>query len=169
MKRKYMWMGIAGLILALDVSAVHARGNRGRNHHFAGPRFEALDLTQDQKDQIRSLRTDTEKKMIQLRADAEVARLELRELLHEKNPIQKSANQAVDKVAAAQSKVMKNRIQQKLFLNKILTDEQLQKLEKMTKGQRRGGRDGRRGHRGGRGMGWGGDGPNMSKKRGSRM
>jgi hypothetical protein len=75
----------------------------------------------------------------------------------------------VDKVAAAQAKVMKNRIQQKLFTNKILTDEQLQKLEEMPKGQRRGGRDGRRGHRGGRGMGRGGDGPNMSKKRGSRM
>jgi Spy/CpxP family protein refolding chaperone len=148
MKRRYMWMGIAGLILAIGVTAVHARGHRGRNYHFAGPRFEEFDLTETQKDQLKSLRTDAHKKMIQLRADAQLAHVELKELIHQKNPSQKFVDQAVDKVTAAQASMMKNRVQQKLSMNKILTDEKLQKLEEMPRGHRRGGR---RGHRGGPG------------------
>jgi len=147
MKRRTIWMGIAGLILALGVTAVHARGHRGRQHHFAGPRFEELDLTQEQKDQLKSLRTESQKKMIQLKADMQIAHVELKALLIQKNPNQGSVDKVVSKLSSAQAKMTENRVRQKLAVNKILTGEQLQKLEEMPKGRRYRGRHfrGRRG------------------------
>ena len=171
MKRKYMWMGIFGLTLAIGFSAVHARGHRGGNRHFAGPRFEELDLTQVQKDKLKSMRTDNQKKMIQLRADMQVAHVELRELLSQKSPNLKSVDQVVAKMTLALSKIIVSRVQQKLAVNKILTDEQLQKLEEMPKGHRRGGRRGHRGGPGGGpGMGMSDEGePGARQENGSRI
>jgi Spy/CpxP family protein refolding chaperone len=149
MRRRYLWMGAVVVVLALGASVVHARGHRGGNHHFAGPRFEELDLTQVQKDQLKSTRTESHKKMIQLKANVELAHVEMRELLSQKSPNQKSVDRAVAKVSAAQSKMMTNRVQQKLILNKILTQEEFEKLEAMPKGRRGG--QGFRGRRGGHG------------------
>lgn len=163
MKRKAMWMGIAVLVLTLGYTAVQARGHRGRQHHNAGPRFEALDLTQEQKDQMRSLRTKNRKAMIELKAKAELAQVELHELMRERNPSEKKVEQAVAKINAARGKMMERQVKQKLAMKKVLTDEQLQKLEEMPKGRRGGGEGGRyfrgqrRGHPGqgqGMGMGW---------------
>jgi Spy/CpxP family protein refolding chaperone len=98
-----------------------------------------LDLTQEQKDQLKSLRTANQKKMIQLRADAQIAGVELRELMHEKDPNKRQVDAAVAKVNSARGKMMSSRVHQKLAVNKILTDEQLQKLEEMP--GRRGGRE----------------------------
>ncbi len=160
MKRKILWMGIAGLVLVIGSTAVQARGHRGRQHHFAGPRFEQLDLTQIQKDQMKSLRSENQKQMIQLRADMQLAHVELGELMHEKNPNQKQVGKAVAKVNSARGKMTASRVHQKLAVNKILTDEQLQKLEEMPRGRRGGGRhfQGRSGPgmRGPQGRGMGG-------------
>jgi Spy/CpxP family protein refolding chaperone len=147
MKRKTIWMGIAGLVLALGITAVHARGHRGGKHHFAGPRFEELDLTQEQKDQLKSLRTETQKKMIQLKADMQIAHVELKELLIQKNPNQDTVDKVVSRLSSAQAKMTESRVRQKLAVNKILTEEQFQKLEEMPKGRRDRGRHfrGRRG------------------------
>ena len=149
MRRKYMWMGIAGLVLVLGISVVHAQGRRGRRHQPAGPRFEALDLSQEQKDQLKSLRSDGQKEMIQLRADMQVAKIELRELLGQKNPSQSKVDKTVASVTATQTKMTANRVQHKLAMNKILTEEQLKKLEKMPKGRKGGNRRQFRGRRGG--------------------
>jgi len=156
MKSRMKWIGIVGLILVIaGVTAVQARGHRRGHHHFAGPRFEALDLTQEQKDELKSLRSEGQKKMIQLRADAKLAHVELRELMQQKNPNQRAVTKAVEKVNDTRSKITMNRVQQKLSMNKILTEEQLQKLEEMPK--RRRGHRGKRGFhgRGGHGMGMG--------------
>lgn len=159
MKRRYLWIGGAVLAVALVATAVQAKGHRGRQHH-GGHRFEALDLSQAQKDQMRKLMTENRKQMIQLRADTQVARLELAELLRQKSPDTKAVDRAIEKVNAANAKVTESRARQKLSINRILTDEQLQKLEDMPKRRRghgpmhnrRGGRGDRRGH--GMGMGW---------------
>ena len=171
MKRKYMWMGIAGLILALGVSAVHARGHRGRQHHFAGPRFEKLDLTQEQKAQLKTLRSENAKKMVQIKADMEMAHIELRELMDQKDPNQRQVDKAVEKVNAAMSKMTERRVRQKLALNKILTEEQFQKLEEMPRGRRGQEPRGRRGHgpRMGRGMGGGAAPGALSQESGSQI
>ena len=97
-----------------------------------------------------------------------MAHVELKELLSQKNPNQKSVERAVTKVSAAQSKMMTNRVQQKLALNKILTQEQFDKLEAMRKG-RRGGHRGFRGGRGGRGKGMGSDRPEQLEQNRSRI
>jgi Spy/CpxP family protein refolding chaperone len=177
MRRRYLWIGAVVVVLALGASVVHARGHRGGNHHFAGPRFEELDLTQMQKNQLKSARTESHKKMIQLKADIQLAHVELKELLSQKNPNQKSVERAVTKVSAAQSKMMTNRVQQKLALNKILTQEQFDKLEAMPKGPR-GGHRGFRGRRGGppgrdrdlgMGKGMGSDRPEQLEQNRSRI
>ena len=121
-----------------------------------------------QKNQLKSARTESHKKMIQLKADVQLAHVELKELLSQKNPNQKSVERAVTKVSAAQSKMMTNRVQQKLALNKILTQEQFDKLEAMPKG-RRGGHRGFRGGRGGRGKGMGSDRPEQLEQNRSRI
>ena len=139
MRRIFLWMGIAGLILALGISAVHARGHRGRRHHNAGPRFEALELTQEQKDQLKSVRLDGKKKMIQYRADMQLARIELKELLIQKSPNQGQVDKVVAKITSTQAKITESRVRQKLGMKKILTEEQLKKIEEMTKDRRGGG------------------------------
>jgi|SaaInl8_200m_RNA_FD_contig_21_691924_length_661_multi_14_in_0_out_0_1 Spy/CpxP family protein refolding chaperone len=160
MKRKYMWMGVVTLILALGFAAVHARGHRGKRHHFAGPRFEALDLTQDQKDQLRSLRSEGQKQMIKLKADMQLAHLELKDLMQQRSPDQKKVDRVVDKMNAAHAKMTSSRVKQQLAVHKVLTEEQLQKLNEKPTGQRRGRghfRGGRRGGGPGHGMGMGGE------------
>ena len=157
MKRKYWWMGIGALVLALAATAVYAKGHRGKHHHIAGPRFEALDLTQEQKHQLKSLRTENRKKMIKLKADMQLAHVELRELMSEKAPNQGKVDRTVEKMNAAHAEMTKIRVMAKLSLNKILTDEQRQKLKEMPKRRHRGGRHFRGHRRGGfgRGMGMG--------------
>ena len=136
MRSKYLWMGIVGIILALGISEVHASGHQGRRHHNTGPRFEALELTQEQKDQLKSVRLDGKKKMIQYRADMQLARIELKELLIQKSPNQGQVDKVVAKITAAQAKITESRVRQKLGMKEILTEEQLKKIKEMTKDRR---------------------------------
>ena len=158
MKRKYMWMGIASLILALGATAAYAKGHNGKMRGFQGYQLEALELTQDQKDRLKFIRTENQKRMIQLRADAQIGRVELRELMSQKSPSEIKVDKVLEKVNETRARITENRVKMKLSINKVLTDEQLQKLQEMPK-RRRGGRSHfreRRGlHGGPGGPGWG--------------
>ena len=139
MKRKYMWMGIASLILALGATAAYAKGHNGKMRGFQGYQLEALELTQDQKDRLKFIRTENQKRMIQLRADAQIGRVELRELMSQKSPSEIKVDKVLEKVNETRARITENRVKMKLSINKVLTDEQLQKLQEMPK-RRRGGR-----------------------------
>jgi hypothetical protein len=120
---------------------------------------ELLELTPEQISRIADTRIEMRKKLVPLRADLELAQIELHEMIRN----EASANvldKKIDEIGTIKSEMQKIRIRHKLQFRDVLTDEQKKKLESMPghgfgMGPGHGGRcDGCRGH--GRGSGHGG-------------
>jgi Spy/CpxP family protein refolding chaperone len=90
---------------------------------------DKLELTSEQKEKIRDLRTDSQKEMIKLRADLKIARLELEELLSEDRPDRMEIYRKIEEMGDLKVMLQKNRIDERLAMREILTPEQLDKLK----------------------------------------
>jgi Spy/CpxP family protein refolding chaperone len=87
----------------------------------------SLNLTDAQKKDMGKLRTEMEKKAVELRAKAQTARIELRELLMADTPDKSAIGKKMDEVAKREADLRMNRIDGWFETNKLLTPEQ-QKL-----------------------------------------
>jgi Spy/CpxP family protein refolding chaperone len=135
------------------------RGPRGvRMDQASGMRgLEELDLTETQQSQLRDLRNTFGKEVAQLRADVEVAQIELREVLQILNPSESAASAQASKVTAARAKIFERTVIFRVQAKNVLTDEQKKKLQDRGRLHRpdddgrtqRGDRGFRRGFRGG--------------------
>ena len=127
MKRTTLAVTIAGLTLMIGVLALAAPGmNRHQPGQRGGPGHERgadgpqrmmqhivhqlmhdpeaagdLGITEEQRDQIRQLRFDTQKQSIELRARVELAELELRHLMQQDQPQEPAVMQAIENVGEA--------------------------------------------------------------------
>ena len=191
MKRRILMA--AGILTAVVAAAaflwgtgsVDARpGRRGGRMagRFEAP-FKALDLTAEQQEKMKALHLANGKEMVRLRADEQIAQMELQEVMGQDNPSPTEVKAKVDNVNKVRSTITSRMVDLKLGMKKILTPEQREKLRSF-KGKMgmRGGPGkgmGMRGHRGMRGgpdgaMGWGGrmgmrGGPDGAMGRGGRM
>lgn len=95
-----------------------------------GKVYHMLDLTDEQKDQMQDIHLNYKKKMIPMHADLKLARLELREAFSENNN-EKDVKNAAEKVSEARNKLFMLRIDKKLEMRGILTDEQQEKMQAM--------------------------------------
>ena len=154
-----------GAILAItivwSVSEVDARRG-GREHRMRGHRhaamMEALNPTAEQREKLKAMRLGHQKEMAQLRADLQVARLDLRATVGEDEPASAQVKAVVAKVNEARSRILENRVGHRIAIKGILTPEQREKMKELrldrpARGGRRG--HGGRGLRGERGMGGG--------------
>lgn len=142
------WNGPGGMSAPADPDAKQAKkkgraGRQGRMGMRGAHRdvMAQLDLSDRQKEQMRTIRQAQERRMIPLRADLEEAGLDLRELLQAENPNQSRIDAAIDRLADLRGDAQKERVKSMLAMRDVLTDSQRKKLQEM---------------RGGRGFGFGG-------------
>ena len=152
MKPRTLMVWIAAAAVIWNVAAADAQPRRG---YRRGPRFEdrlqALELTTAQMDKMKALHLSQAKQMAQLRADHQIARLELQDLLGQADPKPGDVKTRVAAVNKAQGKILETRVNFQVGLNKVLTPEQRKKLKKMEQrrpGRERPGREWRGGRRG---------------------
>jgi Spy/CpxP family protein refolding chaperone len=123
---------------------------------------KALGLTDEQVGKLHKIGVDAEKSAVQTRAQMEMNRIELRELMRGENPDQSAIMAKIDEGSALRAKMEKARVQTMLEAKAVLTPEQRAKVKTfmenrgaggMGRGgmmQRRGGGPGRpQGHPGG--------------------
>jgi len=155
MKRKIIYAVIGVFVIGVIGSVAfvkQADAQRGKRRGMRGG-MAALELTDEQKEKMNSLRSAHQKAMVDLRAAHQKARIDLGVIRRQDNPSASDIQAKVDAVTAAQGKIMAREIQHSMDVKNLLTVEQKEKLGEM----RRGGRMGFRG-RGGPGF-RDGDGP----------
>ena len=127
--------------------------------HGGGPLAERLNLTGTQREKLRGIGDDLARKMIRSRADLQLARLDLAELLAGDNPSRTAVEERVDAVSRIQASMAKTAITARLDAREVLTAEQWKQLREMRPGAGWGARQGaerpRAGQRPGQGQGQG--------------
>ncbi|MCS7043734.1 MAG: periplasmic heavy metal sensor [Bryobacteraceae bacterium] len=89
-----------------------------------------LNLTDDQKKQIRSILQEYRDRLIDQRAALQKAEAQFADLFAEQSPNPALASQAIERLAAARSELTKTMGQMTLRLRAVLTPEQFQELQK---------------------------------------
>ena len=86
--------------------------------------FEKLNLTQDQKDKIADLMIEHQKGMIDLRADLQKKRLDMKELVHKGNFSRSDFLNAIKDVTNAKDKIATAKANHMMDIYELLTDQQ---------------------------------------------
>ena len=112
-----------------------------------------LGVTEAQLAQLREITYQGEIQQIKVRADLEIAQMELRRLLDTAKPTEEAVGKAIDKISALEAQMQKARIGEMLKVREILGEEMMAKLRDTMRDQMREramDRDRERGHRGDR-------------------
>ncbi len=114
------------LLLSSVIASAQPRSPGFRRMH---PQLlESLELTENQRDQVKVLFTGLEKKRIDLRADLQRKRLELRGAMDDSKVDEGKVKRLVKEMGAIKTELQMTRIDQQLGLRKILTPEQQKQL-----------------------------------------
>lgn len=105
---------------------------------------DKLDLTGTQKDKLRDIGGDLERKEIRLRADMETAGLDLRDLMRSDSPSASAVDSKIETLTQLRGDMMKAGAKAVLDARKVLTSDQRKKLQDL-KQERWEGRSGRQG------------------------
>ncbi|HKO21359.1 MAG TPA: Spy/CpxP family protein refolding chaperone [Candidatus Eisenbacteria bacterium] len=100
---------------------------------------EKLDLTGTQKDKLRDIGGDLERKEIRLRADLETAGLDLRDLMRSDSPSASAVDAKIENLSQLRGELMKANARGVLDARKVLTSDQRKKLADMRAGRFGGG------------------------------
>ena len=122
---------VAGIVMSASLIA-QPRTGRGYGPGFdrePGERFNRMeriipDLTEEQKDEIRDLRTAHMKEMVPLRNQMGEIRARQRTLMSEIPVDQKAVEKLIDEKTALMNKMMKMRTDHKVAIRDMLTEEQ---------------------------------------------
>jgi Spy/CpxP family protein refolding chaperone len=104
---------------------------------------EKLGITAEQAAKIRLQTFEFRKAQIRTRADLQVKRLELHELLAADNPERAAIDKKLEEISAAQLAQRKSEVDYRLNMRNTLTSEQRQKLQHMKEEFRHRGPEGR--------------------------
>ncbi|MGH7494538.1 MAG: Spy/CpxP family protein refolding chaperone [bacterium] len=132
MKRQLWYTVTALLVTAFCVSALQAQPRQRTRAEGMHERLaEALNLSDEQKAQIRQIMVDTRKKNIDTKAKLELAQLELHELMRVDAPDQKKIDAKITEVSKLRETMMRARIESRLAMQKLLTPEQRKKMQEL--------------------------------------
>ncbi len=130
MKRKMIFALLGIFAIAAVTTFAHARP--GKREGMMHPKMMTeLNLTDAQKEKLKTMRSAHQKEMIKLQAAAKIAQIELGDVLHQDNPKSTEVKAKIDAVNAARNKVMEARIMRRLESKKVFTPEQLKKMEEL--------------------------------------
>jgi len=149
-------VGVAAIVAVALATSVAAQGRPGRGMQPQGPERmkEALGLTEQQATDAEALHLRFRRESIQRRADLQLARLDLRELMKAATLDDKAIAVKVKSLQDLSAAAVKARVDQHVAFLKLLTPEQRTKLEALRAEHPRRARTGmRRDGRGQRRMG----------------
>jgi Spy/CpxP family protein refolding chaperone len=163
MRKKWLVLVLAGLIVAGLVSSVAAQGRGTRALRSQGRKLvvkdwtgkqtlglkNRLNLTAEQKEKIANLRLTFKEETLELHTQLAKKKLEIQKLLLEESPDLTRVYGLVDEMAPIQAEIQKKAIEFGLKLKSLLTKEQLEKLPGLGLGRGFGRAMGRRGLVGG--------------------
>jgi Spy/CpxP family protein refolding chaperone len=122
------------LSLALIAMTVIVMAQPGPERDLEGSRekfSDKLNLTEKQEDQIAALRSDFQLKMIDLNADLQKLELKLKAKVHTDDPDRNAIHKAVDKISEKEGEIQKLRLDHRLEVRSLLTDEQRKTFNSM--------------------------------------
>ncbi len=91
---------------------------------------DALHLSDQQRRDLGAMSLDFKMKKIRLKADIEIAKLEMGSLLHTENPSEDKIFAKVEEIGKMKTDLKKEKIRVKLAVRKVLTKEQGSQLHK---------------------------------------
>jgi Spy/CpxP family protein refolding chaperone len=118
------------LALLLCALPVAAQNPRGIFNWWDTPMARDLNLTETQRQQIRSTLRDFRGKIIDLRAAIEKAELEVEDSFNTENLDQQQATAAIERLAAARGDMIRVFSQMSLQMRTVLTQEQWRELQR---------------------------------------
>jgi len=159
MRKKWLVLLLAGLVIAGLVGSAAAYGSGTKTPHSQGKKFVGKDwtgkqtvdrasklgLTAEQKEKIANLKLSFKEETLDLRTELTRKRLEIQKLLLEESPDLTTVYALVDEMAPIQAEIQKKTIEFRLKLKSLLTEEQLEKFPGLGLGRGFGKAMGRRG------------------------
>ena len=88
-------------------------------------------MSDAQVDSIKKMRFDYRKTIILLTADKEVAKMEFDHLVHSKTVDEAAIREVGEKIIAVKTKQIRAKVEAKIAVMKLMTDEQRNKVHKM--------------------------------------
>ena len=132
MKNKSSVTLVLLLAAAFGVHAALAQPREKKMPFGAGGRLsEALNLSDEQKAQVRQIMLEARKKNITTEAQHKLARLELHELMQADTPDVKKIDAKISEVSKLRETMMRAHIESRLAMQKILTPEQRKKMQEI--------------------------------------
>ena len=127
-------------VVAAQTQPRHDRQDRPKHHDRPGPhgaeRFEALDLSETQQEQIKTIHRETAKKKAQKKADIRIAHIDLEALMDEGQTDRKKIHTQIKKIATLRADMKILQVDQRLDIQKLLNPEQRERFKKMGKHRR---------------------------------
>ncbi|NQV40958.1 MAG: periplasmic heavy metal sensor [Candidatus Marinimicrobia bacterium] len=132
------------LLLGLTMPAFAQMGSSGQGYGAGKTnKFQELQLTSEQEEQMQNLRYDFEKLKVGLDANLKTERLDLKKLERDNEPNKKKIHAQIEKVGEQRIALEKAKADHHLEIRKVLTDDQYKIFMKKMKTQA-----GRKGHGG---------------------
>ena len=108
----------------------------GMERFLNDPEFiEKVGLTDDQIEKLTSIRTETSKAQIRNKAELQIIRIDLQDLLQQDNPDLKKIDAKLDEIGRLEVQLKKDMIHSFIEAKSVLTDEQIEKIQEYTRDQ----------------------------------
>lgn len=126
-----MFKNITLALIAMTVVVMAQPEPEGELEGYRERFSDKLNLTEQQEDQIAELRSDFQLKMIDLNADLQKLELGLKNKVHTDDPDRNVIHKTVDKISAKKCEIQKFRLDHRLEVRSLLTDEQHKTFDSM--------------------------------------
>jgi Spy/CpxP family protein refolding chaperone len=115
----------------------HGMKAQGQHKGFGIKRLlkvgDELNLTDDQKDKLKSMATEFQLEKVDLEANIKKARIVLKDLMHDENASERDVFQAIDRVTTLKADMKKMQYGHMKSAKNVLSDEQKDKLKSLRK------------------------------------
>jgi Spy/CpxP family protein refolding chaperone len=122
-----------GMMMRMGRGPMMRRGGMPGRMDILGRLADKLDLSEEQRDEIKDILTAHQKDMIQKKADRELAEVELRELTMEDDPDLDAIEEQVKEIANLEAGMRYSQIKAMVDARSVLTDEQKEQLKELQK------------------------------------
>jgi Spy/CpxP family protein refolding chaperone len=126
-------MGRPGMMMRMGRGPMMRPGRALGRMDMLGRLADKLDLSEEQRDEIKDILTAHQKDMIQKKADRKLAEVELRELTMEDDPDLDTIEEQVKEIANLEAGMRYSRIKAMVDARSVLTDEQKKELKELQK------------------------------------
>lgn len=130
---------LLAIMICFASSSFSAQSMTPRRHFGMRPeRFaQELQLSEAQLAEIRNVQSETEKQVVTLRAKTQLAEIDLRNLMRDKEVDESAVLAKVSEIGSLKTEIRLQKVQAKLAINKLLTQEQRQQLQELERQHRK--------------------------------